>query len=157
MHSAPAVSFPLGRVPGLVYFLWAIWGLGAGVAGMACYFFGSNLADAGWRQAVLVIAVLAAAAGLGHFLRCLPTGVLRGAGGLWQLDDPVGLLADARASVHVDLGRLMLVRLVGAAGQARWLCLARGQAPERWRALRRALHSGLPAGDGRAAPGPAAP
>ena len=50
MHSAPSVTYPVGRSRGATRILIATWALGAGCAGLSCYLFDS----AGWRQLLLV-------------------------------------------------------------------------------------------------------
>ena len=144
MHSAPSVSYPVGRSRNAARILMIIWAAGAGAAGAWRYQINSNLGVGDWRQWLLLAAVVLAGLGLWSALRAQPVGELRWDGQYWTLKAGLAERGGALAGVHLDLQTLMLVHLVPADGRAQWLWLERGAAPERWRELRRALYSRAP-------------
>jgi toxin CptA len=144
MHSAPAVSYPVGRSRGAAWLLIVIWGLGACCAGLSCY-----MSDGfGWRQplmlASVVLAGLAASFGLRHDSRAAE---LRFDGTHWSLAGAAparALHAAQQIAVGLDFQSLLLLRLHEAGRPSRWLWLERRAMPERWRDLRRAVYSRAP-------------
>ena len=136
MHSAPSVSYPVGRSRFAGGLLAAAWLLGA-AAGLAW-----TLATPvpGWRQ-LLAACVLAACgcAALAGWLRS-PAGTLAWDGGAWRWDQPAGGEA-GRPELALDLQARMLLRWVPAQGRTRWLWVERDAAMSHWDALRRAVYS----------------
>ena len=136
MHSAPSVSFPVGRSRLARRLLWGIWALGAGAFAAWCVQFSGVL----WRTAlmgvVLALAALAAwaASRLGEGVR------LHWNGMHWSCEGAACRRA-AGATVHLDLQSVMLVRLSQPSAPAVWLWLERSNDPQRWLDLRRALHA----------------
>src|SRR5688572_15252951 len=65
MHSAPSVTYPVGRTRGATRILLALWTLGVCCAGAACYLFDSN----GWRQLLLLLSVVFSGVAAGFGLR----------------------------------------------------------------------------------------
>lgn len=138
MHSAPAVRYPVPRsaraghllaalcmLPSVPLLLW--WGDGAQPAALA-----------------LVAAVWSCTAALaGLQWRGMGAGQLRWDGQAWWWMRVESTLYDespVSIALRLDLETVALVRVVGAPGWVRWRVLERSAAPERWRAVRRALH-----------------
>ena len=141
MHSAPSVSYPVGRSRRAQHLLMLLWALGVGCVTLACT--GSGALD--WRQAMLALsAVVAGVAAWTGLLRACPAGELRFDGHHWTITGG-SALHSARAAVALDLQSLLLVRLEGPTGAARWIWCDREALPERWPELRRALHARAPA------------
>lgn len=143
MHSAPSVTYPVGRSRGAGRILIAAWALGACCAGVSCYL----LDGAGWRQALLVLSVLFSGVAAGLALRADGAGELRFDGLGWSLAgaDPGRGAHAARATVALDLQSLLLLRLAEPGRGARWVWAEQRAMPERWRDLRRAVYSRAPA------------
>ncbi|RST54914.1 hypothetical protein [Variovorax sp. DXTD-1] len=142
MHSAPSVTYPVGRSRGATRILIATWALGACCAGLSCYLFDS----AGWRQLLLVLSVLFSGIAAALGLRSDGAGVLHFDGLRWSLTgtDRGRAVHAAQASVALDLQSLLLVRLTEPGRAARWIWTERRALPERWRDLRRAVYSRPP-------------
>lgn len=136
MHSAPSVSFPVGRSRLAPRLVWAAWGIGVAMLAAWC----AQFDGAPWRTALLASAVLLAAvaalraARLGEGIR------IHWNGQHWSCDGAVRF-DSAVATVHLDLQSLMLVRVHEAGRGAAWLWAERAAFPTRWLDLRRALHA----------------
>ena len=142
MHSAPSVTYPVGRSRGATRILIGTWALGACCAGLSCYLFDS----AGWRQLLLVLSVLFSGVAAALGLRSDGAGVLHFDGIYWTLSgtDKDRTVHAARASVALDLQSLLLVRLSQPGRAGRWIWIEQRAMPERWRDLRRAVYSRPP-------------
>jgi len=143
MHSAPSVNYPVGRSRLVAVAMVAVWAVGAGAAVAWRHQVDANLGAGNWRQWLLVAALIVAALGGCIALRAQPRGELRWDGQHWFLEGEL-TPGSATASVHFDIQSLMLIRLAPADSPVQWLWLERKRAPERWRALRRALYSRPP-------------
>ena len=145
MHSAPSVIYPVGRSRGATRSLLVLWALGACCAGASCYLFDS----VGWRQLLLVLSVLFSGVAAGFGLRRDGAAVLHFDGLHWSLTggDPSRGVRAGRATVALDFQSLMLVRLAEPGRAGRWIWLERQTLPERWRDLRRAVHSRAPSAE----------
>jgi len=151
MHSAPSVTYPVGRSRGAARVLIGIWALGAICAGASCYLFDS----VGWRQALLVLSVLFAGAAAGMGLRRDGPAMLHFDGLHWSLTgagtaetrNPSRPMLAARVLVALDLQSLLLVRLSERGRPHRWIWLERQAMPGRWRDLRRAVYSRPPSAE----------
>lgn len=136
MHTAPSVSYPVGRSRFALAALAALWLLA--LAAVAAW--SLQVAAAPWLRAA-AFAVLAACALLAArgWLRS-PQGTLAwdGAGWQWQQGDAA---QPGHPELALDLQGRMLVRWLAEAGPARWLWLERNAAPPHWDALRRAVYS----------------
>ncbi|RZI77875.1 MAG: hypothetical protein EOP80_03150 [Variovorax sp.] len=142
MHSAPSVSFPVGRSRSAGRILLALW-----VTGACCAVISACLLNGvGWRTAVLLASTLLAAALAGRAFWRQPTGRLHFDGQNWSLTGTYPAPA-ARLVPALDLQSLLLVRLVMANRRSRWLWLERRSDPPRWLALRRAVYSRAPSAD----------
>ena len=134
MHSAPSVSYPVGRSRNAIRGLGVLWAAGSCCAGAALLQFDHW----GWRQALLLASVVLSAVAA---QRTLGYGVIVDLvfdGQEWSLS---GLDARKAAKIVVllDLQVLMLVRLDEPEQRARWLWLERRARSERWQDLRRAI------------------
>jgi hypothetical protein len=148
MHSAPSVTYPVGRSSFAAAVLWVIWLLAAAVTALWW-------AQApGWRVAAACLLLLGTGLGAMAAWRRSTAGALHWDGEGWSWPTA----GDARAQaleVALDLQRWMLVRCRGGGG-AHWLWLERSRCAERWDDLRRAVYSRarpepLPQAQGRAA------
>ncbi|MDR3454804.1 MAG: hypothetical protein P4L96_18735 [Rhodoferax sp.] len=138
MHSAPSVTYPVGRS--------RVWGLALGLAwlggalltGLWC----AEVDRVGWRQWLAVACVLAGAGvALAGWLAS-PIGELQwdGAGWLWTARRTTAAQVAGLLTVHLDLQQCLLVRLHAGRGR-RWLWLEQRRQPARWDDLRRAVYS----------------
>jgi hypothetical protein len=145
MHSAPSVTYPVGRSRGATRILVVLWTLGACCAGASCYLFDS----AGWRQLLLVLSVVFSGVAAGFGLRRDGAAVLHFDGLCWSLTgaDPSRGVRAARVTVALDFQSLMLVRLAEPGRPQRWIWLEQQTLPERWRDLRRAVYSRAPSAE----------
>ena len=133
MHSAPSVTYPVGRPQLAAVLASCLW-----LAGLASVLaWGFQAGSAGWRQAAAAL-VLAASGGwaLRSWLRS-PAGELRWDGLEWTVPRGGTTLV---LNVALDLQHVLLVRCP-ASGPAGWLWLERRRCPQRWLELRRAVYS----------------
>lgn len=134
MHSAPSVSYPVGRSPfagGLLLLTWLL-----GVAALVLW--GAPGQADGWRlaAAALLLACLGVLAA-----RCwwhAPVGTLAWDGEGWSWSNQLGR-ETGEPDVCLDLQHRLLVRWNGS-GRL-WLWLERASGAERWDDLRRAVYS----------------
>jgi hypothetical protein len=136
MHSAPSVSYPVGRSAllgwlsltlGLLGVLAALWWIGQSTA-------------SDWRHGLaLASAILCGAAALSGWLRT-PQGLMHWDGKAWYWARPVSELA-GHLTVHLDWQRWMLLRWQAPGVPAVWLWAERARQPGSWQALRRAVYS----------------
>ena len=135
MHSAPSVTYPVGRSRWGASLLALAWL--AGVTATLQWTLHHEVASV--RLAAAWLVLLATGAAAAWKWRAAPRGSLAWDGAGWTWD---GLAAAATGSVRVsvDLQRVLLVQWRGA-GQAQWLWLERASSPERWDDLRRAVYS----------------
>lgn len=129
--------------------------LGAITAGVFGYLTHGSSGAMLWQKGVIAASWMFAAAGVWQFLNQLEPGLLDWNGQSWhwvtvaQADDDssqrVGLVGSANQkgviSVRFDGQRCMLIKLDMSTGQARWLWLEQGFAPQRWHDVRRAVYS----------------
>ena len=154
MHSAPAVSFPVGSSRAARLLLSMFWLAGA---------LGAVLSVGGLDvRAFLLLGCVLLAGGLAwRFGGHRQVGLLRFDGQYWSWSGQGAAQAAARVQVGLDFQVLMLLRLVEAGRSQRWLWLERRTDPSRWTALRRAVYSRAPAtapdGMSAAASAPGAP
>ena len=134
-HSAPSVTYPVGRSLFLRRILILFW-----LGGAAATALGSPVSGPGdWRTALAGAALLLAAVMAWRFWRGLATGVLQWDGHAWQGLPPAA--GSAQLRVHLDLQRHLLVRLHGMACAPQWLWLEAAFNPARWSDVRRAVYS----------------
>jgi toxin CptA len=139
MHSAPAVSFPVGPSRAARLLLSMLWL--AGALGAVCF-----VGDLDVRAFLLLGSVLLAGGLAWRFGGHRQVGLLRFDGQYWSWSwsGQGALQVAARVQVGLDLQVLMLLRLVEAGRSQRWLWLERRTDPSRWTALRRAVYSRAP-------------
>lgn len=135
MHSAPSVSYPVGRSAFALRLAAALALLGLGAVAAWTW----QAATPGWRQAVGLAAVILAGAAAWRAWLASPRGVLRWTGGEWAWDEG-GQVVTGAVALALDLQSHLLLRWDGA-GAARWFWLERSAAPADWDALRRAVYS----------------
>lgn len=159
MHSAPAVSFPVGRSRFYAWFLGTAWLAGAA----ACAYWGAVMDAGGWRHglalAMPVIAGVSAGVSWSSWQRQMG-GTLRWDGLRWRMEMPAAKSAMAPVSeqasapaltpqlslpgelaVHLDFQSFLLLSLHFDNGGIRWLWLDQSANPAFWQPLRRAVHS----------------
>jgi len=140
MHSAPSVTYPVGRsrLTGLLVLSGAVGGVAA--ATLAAVQAGSLH----WIGLLGLGIAIAAGTWAGVRWWRTPAGHLSwdGQGWTWSPDAmsegtvvPLGLL------VCLDLQTVLLLRQPGEWGASRWFWLERSRFPLRWSALRRAVYS----------------
>jgi toxin CptA len=136
MHSAPSVSYPVGRCRFAGALMLAAWCAGA----VALAAWAWQLPSSGARQALgaCVLAVVGAAAALSW--RRQATGLLAWDGTLWRWADGSGERT-GRIAIALDLQAWLLLRWQGEASGGLWLWLERGREPQAWDSLRRAVYS----------------
>ena len=133
MHSAPAVTYPVGRSLFAGAVLLAIWLTAA--AAIAFWWVEAS----GWRPAAAALVWLASGVwAAGQWWRSA-TGAVAWDGESWNWTASGG--GDSgMLEVSVDLQRSMLVRWAGK-GASQWFWLERASRAERWDDLRRAVYS----------------
>jgi hypothetical protein len=135
MHSAPSVSYPVGRsaFAGGVSAALALLGLlvAAGWTMQSGF---------GWRQGAAFVAVLACAGLAWHGWLRSPQGVLRWDGFAWSWEGGAEVVP-GRPELALDLQSRLLLHWRPDSGGAQWLWIARDAAPSHWDALRRAVYS----------------
>jgi len=136
MHSAPAVSYPVGRSR-FQEWLILMTGLTGGVVG----FYWHQQADlADWRQYLYGLNLLAACIVAIHVWRCTPQGQLRWDGQTWSWTRGQVSVC-GHVTIHLDLQFVLLLSLYTETGSKLWLWPERGADMARWHALRRAVFS----------------
>ena len=137
MHSAPSVSYPVGRSRNAERVLLISWGLGVCAVSIACV----RTPSIGWREGLLLLTAIGAGimAWIGA-IRHLASADLIFDGQHWTASGKAPIQT-ARASVALDLQFLLLVCLSQSGRTRRWIWLDRNAMPARWPDLRRALYS----------------
>ncbi len=136
MHSAPTVSYPVGRSRfqgQLISVLFAI----AGVAGLAWC---ATVDVLGWRQALFFALLSIACLVLGRAWRRSAVGTLAWSGDGWRCRTTQGVVS-GELGLHLDLQFCMLLSLRSNGGGRLWVWSERRTAPALWLALRRAVMS----------------
>ncbi len=134
MHSAPAVSYPVGRCHIQAWLTGALWGLGA----LVCALWILAAGQVAWPQALALLVWAAGGMLAWRDWQRAPAGTLRWDGQQWAWLSP----ADSQAgSVQqaLDAQRWLLLTFHPQGGRPRWLWLTQEADPTRWQALRRAL------------------
>lgn len=141
MHSAPSVSYPVGRsrfhVTGVV---------ATSVAGLVAGLLWRQQAEpAAWQQILFAIVWLGSSSAAFQSWRGSPCGILQWDGLVWHWG--VGAsIAIGQLKVQLDLQRCLLLRLRFDSGHSTWLWLERGGDTILWDALRRAAVSDVASG-----------
>ena len=136
MHSAPAVSFPVGRSR-FQGWLVGLTGLTGAVGGLLWRY---QAEPAGWRQWLFALTLLCACAlAAGAWFRS-PRGHLRWDGQAWSWTSAERSVGGV-LTVHLDLQFFLLLSLRLDAGSRIWFWPERGAELTAWNALRRAVFS----------------
>lgn len=150
MHSAPSVSYPVGRSLFAGFLASVLWLLAVGL--LVLWLIQSPVW--GLRHGAAVLALIASGLCSVQAWRAAAAGELRWDGRVWRLS--VAPLEGAPAIV-LDFQHVMLVQWRRPGGaRSLWLWLARSGRPRRWDDLRRAVYSrastaDTPSHDSRAA------
>jgi toxin CptA len=131
MHSAPSVTYPVGRSVWAGALLLGLWL--AGLAATATWAWA--VPAPGWPQGLALTLAACLGAWAGWHWWCSPGGDLSWEGGTWSRAGVEGMV-----EVRLDLQRVMLLRWQGA-GAAEWFWLERAADPARWNDVRRAVYS----------------
>jgi hypothetical protein len=135
MHSAPSVSFPVGRSRFMAAVLLLAWLMG----GAVIVLWWSQSQSPGWRlgAAWLVLAATGAFAGWNWWNAA--RGILAWDGQTWNWSADPGA-HDGAVEVSVDLQHWLLLRWTSG-NTSHWLWLERTGQLERWDDVRRAVYS----------------
>jgi hypothetical protein len=136
MHSAPAVSYPVGRSRFQGWLVGVIALIG-GLAGLLWHF---QAHPAVWRQGVLAVSLLGACSLAIAAWRRIPMGILHWDGQAWRWTSG-DMSAGGVVSVLFDLQFCLLLRLRTDAGGQIWLWPERQANVMCWNDLRRAVFS----------------
>lgn len=136
MHSAPAVSYPVGRsrLHG-----WLVLGLGLGASLTGAWWL-RQIDAVGWRQWLFVGVLLGACGAAAVAWRHSGRGTLRWDGQSWHWNGAFAL-TPAVLTVHLDGQFFLLLGLRSDTGKRLWLWPERRLDVMRWSALRRAVFS----------------
>ncbi|HWI77834.1 MAG TPA: hypothetical protein VNS31_01465 [Ramlibacter sp.] len=133
MHSAPSVTYPVGRSPVAGALLLAIWLAAAAAIGF--WWSGAS----GWRPIAAALLWLASGMWAARQWWRSPGGAVAWDGEVWNWT--AGEAADSgMLEVSLDLQRSMLVRCAGN-GPSKWFWLERASRAQQWDDLRRAVYS----------------
>lgn len=148
MHSAPAVSYPVGRsrFQGWLLAATALLGVLAGL--LWCDASGRP----GWRQGLYALALLAAGGAAFHAWRRTPPGLLRWEGQCWHWRTEAASVSGVLLP-HLDFQFCLLLSLRTDAGARLWLWPERQLDRPQWHALRCAVFSRRRTEATEAAPG----
>lgn len=150
MHSAPSVSFPVGRsrFHGRLTLLLVLLG------GAVCAYWGYAMGPTDGR-AVLALGIwsLTSVVALVGWYRT-PAGVLRWDGQNWSFESARGVMP-GQVLQRLDLQTCVLLEFRAETARAQWLWLEKSVETPRWEALRRALvaRGGVPQARAPADPG----
>jgi toxin CptA len=134
MHSAPSVTYPVGRSRFAAALLLGLW-LAAATAGTLWWLESPST----WRLALMATALAASGAVAARGWAIAPGGAIAWDGQAWSWSgEPEGRAPDLL--VGLDLQRWLLLRWT-AGGSSHWLWLSRASRAERWDDLRRAVYS----------------
>ncbi|MEO8023257.1 hypothetical protein [Polaromonas sp.] len=139
MHSAPPVTYPMGRSHFQGLALLALW-----VAGATALVLWWRIAQSvDWRLWVMLAGVLAFGLAAGRGWKNSPVGHLRwdGQDWCWESQGYRSGMPARHLTVALDLQRSLLLRLENHDHATLWLWASRSAMPERWLDLRCAVHS----------------
>lgn len=136
MHSAPAVSYPVGRSHFQAIVLSMAWL--AGLLAGTFWLLEDRAWD--WRHALFTSLLVLGAGLAARSWQKTTSGILRWDGQTWWLStghDPHA----GRVRVHLDLQHAMLLSLMREDGVVHWFWPQRSLSPLAWQAFRRAVHA----------------
>lgn len=147
MHSAPSVTYPVGRSRFAGLAVLALWLLGAATV-LAWWL---QAQAPGWRTLAALLVVTGSGALAALTLHRSPVGSLSWDGEKWRFP-PLEQQADGAIGVALDLQQWILLHGKTGAG-SQWLWVERRAKPERWDDMRRAVYSrARPQAESAAAP-----
>ncbi|WP_048441205.1 hypothetical protein [Caenimonas sp. SL110] len=135
MHSAPSVTYPVGRSRFAGFAMIALWLLGAAAVGA----WWLQAQTPGWRTVVACLLVAGSGCLAAITWRSSPVGSMAWDGEKWNLSahqTPSG----GAVAVALDLQQWILLQWRAEAG-SQWLWVERRARPERWDDMRRAVYS----------------
>ena len=135
MHSAPSVSYPVGRSAFAGRLL-----AGLGLLGLLAAAAWTLQSGFGWRQLAAFLAVLASGTLAGDGWRRSARGVLSWDGAAWGWEQGDGR-RPGRPELALDLQSRLLLRWRPEEGRALWFWLEQASDASHWDALRRAVYS----------------
>ncbi|MES2787224.1 MAG: hypothetical protein V4684_17290 [Pseudomonadota bacterium] len=135
MHSAPSVTYPVGRSRFAGVAVLVLWLLGAATV---CGWWLQAQAP-GWRTLAALIVVVGSGVLAAMTLGRSHIGSISWDGEKWKLP-PLEQQADGAIEVALDLQRWILLQAKTGAG-SQWLWVERSAKPERWDDMRRAVYS----------------
>ncbi|WP_114973155.1 hypothetical protein [Rhodoferax ferrireducens] len=136
MHSAPAVSYPVGRSR-FQGWLVGVTGVGGVVSG-ALWRYQSNPAE--WQQWLFAMTLLGACLVAAVTWNRSPRGTLRWDGQVWRWAS-LGASVEGLVTVHLDFHSSLVLSLNTDTGTSLWLWPERRADAARWNDLRRAVFS----------------
>jgi hypothetical protein len=136
MHSAPAVSYPVGRSR---FQGWLV-GLTCSGGVLAGLLWRYQTGLAGWRQWLFAMIMLGTSVAAARAWRRAPQGSLRWDGQAWSWTARDASVCGVLA-VHLDLQFCMVLSLRTDTGARRWFWPERRAEVALWQALRRAVFS----------------
>nr|WP_116605868.1 hypothetical protein [uncultured Albidiferax sp.] len=136
MHSAPSVSYPVGRSRFLAHVQLVLWLLGAATVAAWC----AQVDMLGWRQALALASLVCTGAFAWRGWRRMPVGGLYWDGQQWFWTGAGEPLA-VTLQLHLDWQRYMLLSCQPPGAALRWCWVEQASQPQRWRDLRRAVYS----------------
>lgn len=145
MHSAPAVSYPVGRSRFHAWLL-GLTGMGGALLGLLWRY---ECSPAAWHQALFAATLLGTGIAAVRAWRLSPSANLHWDGQTWRW---IGTTAPVCGipTVHLDFQFFMLLSLHMDDGKRLWLWPERSRDPGHWDALRRAVFAQsapIPGGD----------
>ncbi len=136
MHSAPAVTYPVGRSSFQVWLL-CLTGLASVLVGLLWQYQGGPI---GWRHGLYALTAVVCGFFAFRAWRLTPDGNLRWDGQTWSCTARQ-LSVSGMVTVHFDLQFCMVLSLRSGDADRIWLWPERRRDPVRWNALRRAVYS----------------
>ncbi len=135
MHSAPSVTYPVGRSRFATVAMLVMWLLGA----TTVFAWWLQAQAPGWRTLAALLVVTGSGVLVAMTWRSSPVGSIAWDGERWNFS-PLELPAGGAVAVALDLQQWLLLRWEAEAG-VRWLWVERRARPERWDDMRRAVYS----------------
>ena len=144
MHSAPSVTYPVGRSRFQGWFI-ALTGLIGVLTGLLWH----QYADlTGWRPWLFAGTLIFSCVCAFYAWYCSPQGELRWDGQGWRWTSKEVALSGS-VTAHLDFQNLLLLSMHLTTGERIWLWPERVTDATRWNALRRAIFSGCSAAQAR--------
>ncbi len=134
MHTAPTVTYPVGRSHARAAAFAGVWLVALAVTLVFIAEDGASL-----RALCLAVVALLACGMAWRWHRQVDAGRLAWDGVTWWWEPTVGHRTEGRVAPCLDAQSLVLVHFAASAGHGRWLWLEQSAAPVSWGRLRCAL------------------